>query len=213
MLEINKELDRYIREHTSPEDEVLKALVRTSHLKAMQPRMVSGHVQGKVLELLSHMVRPKYILEIGTFTGYSSICLAKGLTEDGELHTIERNDEVAEIAEAYIVKSGRASQIRLHVGDANSIVPTLPQAFDLVFIDGDKREYLSYYHLVFGKVRKGGFILADNVLWDGKIVEPVKHNDLYTKELLEFNRFVQNDNRVENVLLPLRDGMMMIRKL
>ena len=213
MLEVNKELDKYIREHTSPEDDLLAELVRTSHLKAMQPRMVSGHVQGKVLEMISHMISPTYILEIGTFTGYSSLCLAKGLAKNGELHTIERNDEVAEIAATYISKSKKASQIQLHVGDAVSVIPTLPQTFDLAFIDGDKREYLSYYHAVFGKVRSGGFILADNVLWDGKIVEPVKHNDLYTKELLDFNQFVQNDSRVENVLLPLRDGMMMIRKL
>lgn len=213
MLEINKELDKYIREHSSPEDNLLKELVRTSHLKAMQPRMVSGHVQGKVLEMLSYMIRPKYILEIGTFTGYSSLCLAKGLIENGELHTIERNDEVAEIAAKYINKSELATQIHLHIGDANAIIPTLPHTFDLVFVDGDKREYLSYYHTIFDKVKKGGFILADNVLWDGKIIEPVKHNDLYTKELLEFNRFVQNDERVENVLLPLRDGMMIVRKL
>jgi predicted O-methyltransferase YrrM len=179
----------------------------------MQPRMVSGHIQGKVLEMLSHMIKPKYILEIGTFTGYSSLCLAKGLTKDGGLHTIERNDEVAEIAERYIRKSEQASQIHLYIGDANTIIPTLPYTFDLVFIDGDKREYLSYYHTVFEKVKRGGFILADNVLWDGKIIEPVKHNDLYTKELLEFNKFVQNDSRVENVILPLRDGMMLIRKL
>ncbi len=213
MLEVNKELDKYIREHTSPEDDLLKELVRTSHLKAMQPRMVSGHVQGKVLEMLSCMICPKYILEIGTFTGYSSLCLAKGLAENGELHTVERNDEVAEIAARYIGKSKQASQIHLHVGDANTVVPSLPYTFDLAFIDGDKREYLSYYHTVFDKIKKGGFMLADNVLWDGKIIEPLKHNDLYTKELLEFNRFVQNDERVENVLLPLRDGMMIIRKL
>ncbi len=213
MLEINKNLDKYICEHTSPEDDLLQELVRISHLKAMQPRMVSGHIQGKVLEMLSYMIRPKYILEIGTFTGYSSLCLAKGLAENGELHTIERNDEVAEIAEKYIAKSKQASQIHLHIGDANAIIPTLPQTFDIAFIDGDKREYLSYYHTVFDKVKTGGFILADNVLWDGKIIEPVKRNDLFTKELLEFNQFVQNDERVENVLLPLRDGMMMIRKI
>lgn len=213
MLEVNKELDRYIREHSSPEDDLLKELVRTSHLKAMQPRMVSGHVQGKVLEMLSYMIRPKYILEIGTFTGYSSLCLTKGLDENGELHTIERNDEVAEIAKSYINRSEHASQIHLHIGDAVEIIPSLPQTFDLVFIDGDKREYLSYYHTIFDKVRNGGFILADNVLWDGKIVEPLKHNDLYTNELIKFNQLIQEDKRVENVLLPLRDGMMIIRKL
>ncbi|MDR0661270.1 MAG: O-methyltransferase [Prevotellaceae bacterium] len=213
MLELNKDLDKYIRDHTSPEDDLLKELVRTSHLKAMQPRMVSGHVQGKVLEMFSHMIRPKSILEIGTFTGYSSLCLAKGLVENGELHTIERNDEVAEIASKFIKKSKKALQIHLHVGNAKAIIPTIPRSFDLAFIDGDKREYLSYYHTVFDKVKNGGFILADNVLWDGKIIEPIKHNDLYTKELLEFNQFVQKDNRVENVLLPLRDGMMIIRKL
>lgn len=213
MLKIDKELDKYIKEHTSSEDELLKEVVRTSHLKAMQPRMVSGHVQGKVLEMLSYMIRPTYILEIGTFTGYSSLCLAKGLPENGELHTIERNDEVAEIAAEYISKSPKFSQIHLHIGDATEIIPALPFTFDLVFIDGDKREYLAYYHAVFDKVKSGGFIFADNVLWDGKIIEPIKHNDLYTKELLEFNQLVQEDERVENVLLPLRDGMMLIRKL
>ena len=213
MLEVNKELDTYIRNHTSPEDELLKRLVRTSHLKAMQPRMVSGHVQGKVLELLSSMLSPKYILEIGTFTGYSSICLAKGLAEDGELHTVERNDEVAEIAAPFFAESRYARQMHLHVGDSLAIVPTLPHTFDLVFIDGDKREYPDYYRLVFDKVRRGGYILADNVLWDAKVVEPLKGNDLYTRGVMEFNDLVQNDERVENALLPLRDGMMLIRKL
>ena len=213
MLKVNKELDKYIREHTSPEDGMLKELVRTSHLKAMQPRVVSGHIQGKALEMFSYMICPKYILEIGTFTGYSSLCLARGLAKDGELHTIERNDEIAAIAARYINKSEKASQIFLHIGDGKAIIPTLTQHFDLVFIDGDKREYLSYYHIIFDKVKSGGFILADNVLWDGKIIEPVKHNDQYTKELLAFNQLVQDDERVENVLLPLRDGMMLIRKL
>ncbi len=212
MLIVNKELDSYIKEHTSPEDDLMKGLVRTSHLKLMQPRMVSGHVQGKFLELISYMLRPRYILEIGTFAGYSAICLAKGLADGGELHTIECNDEVAEVADSFIKKSDYSDRIFLHVGDALDILPSLKKSFDLVFIDGDKREYTGYYEKVFDLVPSGGIILADNVLWDGKVVEPLKDNDLYTKNLLAFNNMVQNDPRVENVLLPLRDGMMAIRK-
>lgn len=213
MLHVDKEVDRYVNEHTSPEDDLLKDIVRVTHLKAMQARMISGHVQGKLLELFSALMQPKRILEIGTFTGYSAICLAKGLAEDGILHTIEVNDEVAELAQEFFAQSKYADKIKLHVGSAIDIVPQLGEVLDLVFIDGDKREYRAYYNNVFKLVRVGGLILADNVLWDGKVVEPVKDNDLFTKELLAFNDMVQNDPRVENVLIPLRDGLMAIRKL
>jgi predicted O-methyltransferase YrrM len=178
----------------------------------MQARMLSGHIQGKFLELISKMISPSNILEIGTFTGYSAICLAKGLTDNGILHTIDIDDELRYIAEDFISRSSVSDKIRLYTGDALTIVPQMDMLFDLVFIDGDKREYSAYYNLVIEKVRKGGYIIADNVLWSGKVLdENVKPNDKFTAELLAFNDFVQNDSRVENLLLPIRDGMMIIR--
>ena len=212
MLEINKELEKYILEHTSEEDELLAELTRTTHLKVLQPRMLSGKLQGKILEMFSKMIAPKYILEIGTFTGYSAICLAQGLTHEGILHTVDVNEETLEIAQQYISRSNVADKITIHTGSALDIVPKLNIIFDFVFIDGDKREYLEYYHAVFNKVRPGGFIFADNVLWDGKITEDIKHNDKYTKGRADFNDYVVKDKRVECVLLPFRDGMMALRK-
>jgi predicted O-methyltransferase YrrM len=175
--------------------------------------MISGHVQGKILEFLSKMIKPKNILEIGTFTGYSAICLAKGLQEDGELHSIDINDEILETAKLMIAKSQYVDKIYLHAGDAKNIIPVLNKKFDIVFIDGDKRNYVDNYKSVFDLVNIGGFIFADNVLWDGKVVEQVKPNDRQTTGIIEFNDFVQNDLRVENVLFNVRDGLMIIRKL
>jgi len=203
----------YTEQHTSPEDALLRELVRYTHLHVMHPRMLSGHVQGKLLEQIVYMLRPQRILEIGTFTGYSALCLTRGLPEGGLLHTIERNDELHDIASSFIARSAFASRIRQHIGDALHIIPTLDDTFDLVYIDGDKREYCSYYRAVFDKVRPGGFILADNVLWDGKVVEAPTHADAQTTGIAAFNDLVQIDPRVENVLLPLRDGLMIIRKL
>jgi predicted O-methyltransferase YrrM len=212
MLTFSKNLSNYISSHSSPEDVLLQELTRTTHLHAIQARMLSGHIQGKFLELISKMISPSNILEIGTFTGYSAICLAKGLTDNGILHTIDIDDELRYIAEDFISRSSVGDKIRLYTGDALEIVSQMDILFDLVFIDGDKREYSAYYNLVIEKVRKGGYIIADNVLWSGKVLdENVKSNDKFTTELLAFNDFVQNDSRVENLLLPLRDGMMIIR--
>ncbi|MDR1055457.1 MAG: O-methyltransferase [Prevotellaceae bacterium] len=212
MLEINKDIEKYILEHTSLEDELLRELTRITHLKVLQPRMLSGKIQGCILQMFSKMISPKYILEIGTFTGYSAICLAQGLTDEGVLHTIDINDETLEIAREYISRSNVVGKIIIHEGNALTIIPQLNILFDFVFIDGDKREYLEYYHTVFDKVAPGGFIFADNVLWDGKIVKEIKHNDRYTKGIVEFNDFVVTDVRVECILLPFRDGIMAIRK-
>ena len=203
----------YAEKHTSLEDALLAELVRYTHLHVMHPRMLSGHIQGKLLEQISWMLRPQRILEIGTFTGYSALCLASGLSNDGLLHTIERNDELFDLASSFIKRSVHASQIKQHVGDAMQIIPTFEETFDVVYIDGDKREYCDYYNAVFDKVRSGGFILADNVLWDGKVVETPTPTDAQTQGVVAFNQLVQADNRVENVLLPLRDGLLVIRKL
>jgi predicted O-methyltransferase YrrM len=207
------EWDEYAAAHTSPEDELLRQLTRATNLHAMHSRMLSGHVQGKLLEMMSKMIAPAAILEIGTFTGYSAICLAKGLKPGGVLHTIDKNDELRHIAEHFVRRSEFASQIRLHTGDALKIVPRMNLLFDLVFIDGDKREYPEYYRAVAEKVRKGGYIFADNVLWSGKLLADIKPGDKHSAALAAFNDTVQNDDRVENLLLPLRDGLTIIRKI
>jgi predicted O-methyltransferase YrrM len=212
MMDLSKDFMNYISAHSSPEDALLQELTRTTHLHAMHARMLSGHVQGKFLEFISKMISPSNILEIGTFTGYSAICMAKGLTSAGILHTIDIDDELQYIAEDFIRRSSVGKQIKLYTGDALKIIPQMDMLFDLVFIDGDKREYIAYYNLVIEKVRKGGYIIADNVLWSGKVLDDnVKPNDKFTVELLKFNDFIQNDSRVENLLLPVRDGIMIIR--
>jgi predicted O-methyltransferase YrrM len=213
MLVRDREIEKYIAGHTSAEDELLHEIYRKTGLSVIQTRMISGHVQGKILEFLSKMIKPKNILEIGTFTGYSAICLAKGLQADGELHSIDINDEIMETAKIMIAKSQYADKIHLHVGDAQNVIPALNKKFDIVFIDGDKRNYAGNYEAVFDLVNIGGFIFADNVLWDGKVVEQVKPNDRQTAGIIEFNDLVQNDSRVENVLFNVRDGMMIVRKL
>jgi predicted O-methyltransferase YrrM len=213
MNDLNLHLEQYILEITGPEDEVLEKLNRYTHLKIMHPRMLSGHLQGQILRMLCMMIRPDKILEIGTYTGYSAICLAKGLNEGGILHTIEINDELSDISTRYIKSSGLENNIRLHTGDAKLIIPTIDETFDLVFLDGEKSEYLSYYQLFFDKVRTGGFIFADNVLWSGKVLKEEKNNDYFTKGIKEFNEFIKNDRRVEKVILPVRDGLMILRKL
>lgn len=213
MIEINKLLNDYILANTSPEDDLLRELTRATHLYVVQPRMLSGHMQGKILETFSRMIRPHRILEIGTFTGYSALCLARGLADGGVLHTIELNDELIELARSFIERSALCGRIVQHQGDALELIPQFDETFDLVFIDGDKREYTAYYQAVFDKVASGGYILADNVLWDGKVVEPVHSGDKHTLGVLAFNEFVTADQRVENVLLPFRDGMMLVRKL
>lgn len=206
------ETDRYILSHIDDEDEVLKELSRETHLKSIVARMISGHLQGQVLTMISNMIRPSTILEIGTFTGYSAICLAKGLSENGKLITIEINDELENLASKYIVKSGLKNKIEQVFGPATQVIPRLDLAFDLVFIDADKREYPDYYNLVFDKVKSGGYILADNTLWGGKVLEKPANDDHMTKGVIRFNEMIKNDNRVQKIILPLRDGLTIIRK-
>ena len=206
-------LDQYILDHTSPEDDFLKELDRETHLKVLRSRMLSGHLQGQILSMISCMIKPKYVLEIGTFTGYSALCLAKGLAENGELHTIEIDDELKSIARKYFEKSGMGEKIVQHIGDARQIIPSLERVFDLVFIDADKREYSEYYKLVFDRVAVGGFILADNILWNGKVVDPEEADDEQTRGILDFNELVNSDKRVKNAILPVRDGIMIVQKI
>lgn len=211
---IAPELLAYCESHTSQEDELLKHITRETHAKVMMPRMLSGHLQGKVLELLVKMHNPKVILEIGTYTGYSGICMARGLSKEGRLITLDINDEIAPMVKGFFEKSGLAAQIDYRLGNALDIIPTLSGNFDMVFIDADKANYINYYNLVIDRMNKGGIIMADNVLWSGKVlVEEGKKIDKDTKVLLEYNQMVQEDPRVENVLLPIRDGIMLARKL
>ena len=205
-------IEEYILNHSDAEDPVLAELNRETNLKILRPRMLSGHLQGKILEMISKMIHPEKILELGTYTGYSAICLSKGLKENGILHTIEINDELQDFIVKYLKKAKIEDRIQLHFGDAKQIIPSLNEQFDLVFIDADKREYIEYYNIVFDFVKPGGFILADNVLWSGKVIELEAPDDEYTKGIFDFNEFVKNDPRVEKVILPLRDGLTLIRK-
>jgi len=206
-------LDQYILNHTSPEEDFLRELDRETHIKVLGSRMLSGHLQGQILSMISCMIKPRCILEIGTFTGYSALCLAKGLAEGGQLHTIEIDDELETIAQKYFLKSGMADRIFQHIGDARIIIPEINQSFDLVFIDADKRDYCNYYHLIIDKIPVGGFLLADNVLWDGKVTNPDAAGEDQTRGILEFNDLIQNDPRVKNVILPVRDGIMVVQKV
>jgi len=194
---MEKELDKYIREHSTPEDKVLEELYRQTNLYVVNPNMVSGHIQGKFLEMLSYMISPVSVLEIGTYTGYSAICLARGLKSGGQLHTIEINDELNGMSTRYFALAGVADRVTLHTGRAQDVIPKLDRTFDLVFIDGDKREYCEYYDIVFDKVRTGGFIIADNVLWGGRIEGEEAMKDPQTRGLVLFNEKVRNDHRVE----------------
>jgi caffeoyl-CoA O-methyltransferase len=207
-----KDIDKYILQHIDEEDEVLKELDRETHLKVLGARMLSGHLQGQVLTMLSKMIRPRNILELGTFTGYSAICLAKGLQPDGKLITIEIDDELESLAARYFFKAGISEQVEQRIGSALDIIPTLDEKFDLVFIDADKREYVQYYELLIDRLQSGAFILADNTLWSGKVLHKPKADDWQTQGIVAFNNRIKNDNRVEKVILPLRDGMTLIRK-
>ena len=207
-----KVIENYILEHIEPEDPVLQELDRETHLKMAGARMLSGHLQGQALTMIAKMINPLRILELGTFTGYSAICLAKGLQEYGKLFTIEQNDELRDIARKYFIKSGLQHKITLLTGNAKEIIPSLSETFDLVYMDADKREYVDYFNLVFNKVRPGGFILADNTIWGGKVLEPTAISDRQTQGIIAFNESVKNDSRIEKVILPLRDGLTIIRK-
>jgi caffeoyl-CoA O-methyltransferase len=209
---IDEKLDNYVCAHTSVESELLYTLNRETHLKILQPRMLSGHFQGRVLSMFSKMIQPKRILELGTYTGYSALCLLEGLQVDGELITIDCNEELEEFAASYFEKHERKNAIVQIVGDAIEIIPTLVGKFDLVFIDADKDNYLNYYNLLIDRIPSGGYLLADNVLWSGKVIEEQSNNDKDTRAIKEFNLIVQNDDRVENVLFPVRDGLLMVRK-
>ena len=206
-------LEQYIQNHIDSEDEVLKELDRETHLKVLQPRMLSGHLQGKILEMLSRMIRPKMILELGTFTGYSAICLARGLAPEGMLHTVESNDELEWLARKYIARAGLQDSIIQHTGPACELIGRLSGPFDLVFMDADKREYPLYYDLVFDKIPVGGYLLADNTLWAGKVVEETDLRDKQTLGILDFNSRVKDDPRVSRVILPIRDGLTIVRKI
>lgn len=208
---INPDIQRYAEEYTSGETDLLRQVNRDTHANVLKPRMLSGHLQGRFLSMISHMIRPRRILEIGTYTGYSAICLAEGLAEDGELTTIDINEELEATVRKNITKAGMDGKIRYMLGNALNLIPGMEESFDLVFIDADKENYAAYFDLVFDKIRTGGFILADNVLWSGKILADKKDKD--TRAIQLFNEKIKADKRVEKILLPLRDGIFMIRKL
>lgn len=210
MVSKNLEFD-YCLAHTTFQSELLEQLDRETNLKTLSPQMLSGSLQGTFLKMVSQMIKPKRVLEIGTFTGYATLCLAEGLQADGVVHTIEANDELAWLINKYIGLAGLEKKVVLHLGDAANIIPTLPTGFDLVFLDAGKLDYLKHYEMVLPKVHAGGFILADNVLWDGKVASN-DQKDETAVYLRQFNQFIQEDERVENLLLPLRDGLMLIRK-
>jgi len=205
-------LDEYISKHSDAEPEYLAKINRATHVKLINPRMCSGHLQGRVLSMFCHMIQPNRILELGTFTGYSALCMAEALPEGGVLHTIECDDELEDFILQNFAGSEHADKIQLHIGDALTEIEKLNETFDLVFIDADKREYLDYYEAVLLKLRRGGYILADNTLWNGKVLKAVEPNDKQTIEIMRFNDFVAADPRVEKVILPLRDGLTLIRK-
>lgn len=211
---LDESLTAYVETHTTAEPKLLQKINRQTHANVLKPRMLSGHLQGRLLSMLSHMIQPKAILEIGTFTGYSAICLAEGLQKDGKLYTIDINEELEEQVRSYFAEAGIEDNVEYYIGNALTIVPELKATFDLVFIDADKINYATYYDLVFDKVRPGGYIIADNVLWSGKVIEQThKKVDVDTQAILDYNKKVQQDSRVENILLPIRDGLLVARKL
>lgn len=208
---LSEELENYAAQHTEDEPLLLQELNKRTHLNVLQPRMISGHFQGRFLSLLSKMVQPRTILEIGTYTGYATLCLAEGLHPEGVLHTIDIKEELTDLQREFFDRSGYGSQIVQHLGKAADIIPSLDTTFDLVFIDADKQNYAHYFDLVIEKMNRGGIILSDNVLWSGKVVEEVKHNDKHTQALMAYNQKIKDDPRVEAVLLPIRDGITLSR--
>ena len=211
---MTQELEDYILAHIDAEPEHLHQLDRDTHIQLLYSRMCSGHLQGRVLKMLVRMIRPKRVLELGTYSGYASQCLAEGLLDDDAIvHTIEVEDELEDFLREHFAKSPVGERIKLHIGDCNEIVPQLGGEFDLVFIDANKRQYVNYFNLVIDHVKPGGFIIADNTLWDGKVTDPVEHHDAQTRGICAFNDLVADDPRVQRVILPLRDGLTIIRKL
>ncbi|MAX70874.1 MAG: methyltransferase [Flavobacteriaceae bacterium] len=212
MFFLPEKLDHYVVEHSEQEPQLLQELTRETYQKILQPIMLSGPYQGRVLSMISKLVRPKTILELGTFTGYATLCLAEGLQKDGKIHTIDINEELHDFQRKYFDKSGFGEQIIQHTGSALDIIPSLDMSFDLVFIDADKPNYSNYFHLIIDKLNPGGIILSDNVLWHGKVVEPLNDKDKSTKAVLDYNTLLKTDKRVETVLLPIRDGLTISRK-
>ena len=210
---IPEELDDYVVKHSENEPELLQQLTRETYQKILQPRMLSGHYQGRVLSIISKLTNPKNILEIGTYTGYSALCLAEGMQKSGELHTIDVNEELFDFQRMYFDKSEYGSQIHQHLGNALDIIPELDNTFDLIFIDADKDNYPNYFNVIIDKLNTGGIILSDNVLWSGKVLKPVKPDDKSTKAVIEYNTILKEDPRIETVLLPIRDGLTISRKL
>jgi predicted O-methyltransferase YrrM len=210
---ISEELEDYIEKHSQAEPPLLAQLSKETYQKVLLPRMLSGHFQGRVLSMLSKLIRPTTILEIGTYTGYATLCLCEGMQKNGQMHTIDIKEELVDFQRKYFDLSGWGTQIVQHLGEGTAIIPTLDVKFDLVFIDADKENYLNYYELILPKMNRGGIILSDNVLWSGKVLEPLQPNDLSTKILLEYNELLRNDPRVETVLLPIRDGLTVSRVL
>lgn len=208
---ISEELDDYVVAHSEKEPELLEQLTRETYQKILQPRMLSGHFQGRILSMLSKLIAPKSILEIGTYTGYSALCLCEGLDKNGTLHTIDINEELEDFQRKYFEKSNYGDQIFQHIGDARKIIPDLNQKFDLVFIDADKPNYPTYFNIIIEKMNPGGVILSDNVLWSGKVIEPLNPKDVSTKAVLVYNKLLVEDPRVETVLLPIRDGLTISR--
>ncbi|WP_047544662.1 O-methyltransferase [Psychroserpens sp. Hel_I_66] len=208
-----EKLDEYVVAHSQEEPELLQQLTRETYQKILQPIMLSGPYQGRVLSMISKLIRPKTVLELGTFTGYATLCLAEGLQDDGEIHTIDVNEELVDFQRKYFNKSSFGNQIHQHLGSAIEIIPKLDLNFDLVFIDADKPNYVKYFHLIIDKLNPGGIILSDNVLWHGKVIEPLDEKDLSTKAVLEFNTLLKNDKRIETVVLPIRDGLTISRKI
>ena len=208
---IPEKIDAYAIAHTQPEPELLKKLNRETWQKVLQPRMLSGHFQGRVLSMLSKLIQPRYILEIGTYTGYSALCLAEGMEENGELHTIDINEELYDLQRKYFNASGKGDRIFQHTGNALDIIPDLKRTFDIVFIDADKTNYPNYLELILPKLKKGSVILSDNVLWNGKVTEPVHEDDLDTKALIEYNKLLRDHPKLETVVLPIRDGLTISR--
>ena len=210
---ISPELEDYIEQHSEKEPALLAALNKETYQKILLPRMLSGHFQGRVLSMLAKLIRPVSILEIGTYTGYSALCLCEGMQDGGQLHTIDIKEELVDFQRKHFDKSPWGKQITQHLGSAIDIIPTLDLKFDLVFIDADKENYLNYWELIVPRMNKGGIILSDNVLWSGKVLEPLQKNDLSTQVLLEYNALLKSDPRVETVLLPIRDGLTVSRVL
>ena len=206
-----EKIDEYVVDNSQKEPQILQELTKETWQRVLNPRMLSGAFQGRILSMISKIINPKDVLEIGTYTGYSAICIAEGISNEATIDTIDKNEELEDIQNRYFKKSGFRDQIKQHIGNALEIIPTLDKKFDLVFIDADKSNYCNYFNLVIGKMKKGGIILSDNVLWSGKVVEKLDKKDIDTKALLEYNRLLNSDSRVETVLLPIRDGLSISR--